>query len=70
MPDTLVPSARAEVERLAYSPREAARALGCSHQTVYNLITSGALRSVCIGARRLIPRDELERLLRVGGVTS
>ena len=59
----------AVVDRLAYSPREAASAVGVSYQTIYNLLAAGALRSVTVGTRRLIHREELERLLRDGGTT-
>jgi len=51
------------IERVAYSPNEAARALGLSLNHVYDLIRSGTIPSVRLGKRILIPRAELERML-------
>jgi len=51
------------VERLSFGVAEAARALGVSAKTVSRLVAAGTLRSVRIGGRRLIPADELRRLL-------
>lgn len=53
----------APVERLAYSTAELAEALGCSRQHIHNLLARGALPSVKLGARRLIPRAAVEKLL-------
>lgn len=50
-------------ERLAYSPAEAAEALGVCRQTIHNLIVRGEIRSVKIGRSRRIPAAELVRLL-------
>ena len=50
--------------RLAYSPGEAAHALGLSINNVYTLVREGKLPSLRLGKRLLIPRVELERLLR------
>ena len=41
-------------ERLAYSPTEAARKMGVGRTFLYELIASGALRTVKLGKRRLI----------------
>lgn len=38
-------------DRLAYSPAEAAAALGCSRQHIYALIQRGELRRFKVGAR-------------------
>lgn len=54
-PDTL---------RHAYSLDEAARSISLSRRALYNLIDSGELRTIKLGRRRLVPRDELERLCR------
>ncbi|MGA9803186.1 MAG: helix-turn-helix domain-containing protein [Terriglobales bacterium] len=43
-----------------------ARRWDVSKDTIYRLIATGALRSVTIGARRLIPRSEIERAELVG----
>lgn len=40
---------------------EAADLLGVGRTTVYGLLASGALTSVSVGTRRLIPHDSLER---------
>lgn len=40
--------------RLAYSPAEVARLLGIGRTRLYEEIGSGALRSFCLGRRRLI----------------
>ena len=55
-----------QVERLAYSPAEAAEALGVTRQHIYHLIERGAIRAVKLGRSARIPRAELERLLEVG----
>ena len=48
-----------EPNRLHYSRREAARALGLSLRTVDNLLASNRLGSEYVKARRLIHRDHL-----------
>jgi excisionase family DNA binding protein len=52
--------------RLVYSIQEAAQACGLSRATIYRLIAAGNLRTVKVGARRLIPVDSIETLLREG----
>lgn len=49
--------------KLAYSPAEAAEALGVGRSTVFDLMKSGKLRRVKIGAKTVIPRSSLEALL-------
>ena len=49
--------------RLVYSIREAAQATGLSLATLYRLISDGRLKTVKIGARRLIPVAALTALL-------
>ena len=48
--------------RLAYSIAEAAAVTSLSRATLYRLISSGKLRTVTVGARRLIPATEIQRL--------
>lgn len=45
--------------RLAYSPTEAAAAVGSSRQFIYDRIADGTLKSVTHGKRRFIPRAAL-----------
>lgn len=51
--------ARSALEPLLVPAREAARMLGISERTARHLIYSGALESVQIGTRRLVPTDAL-----------
>lgn len=51
------------IERLAYSPSEAAEALGVSRQHIYALIQRGELRTTTAGSRRLVPLSALVELL-------
>ncbi len=50
-------------EQLAYSPTDAARLLGLSSRSIYNLMANGTLASLKIGKSRRITHKELERLL-------
>ena len=54
---------RSPVERLAYSPEEAAEALGISRHLVYDLLRTGQLRSRKAGNRRLIGLSQIEAFL-------
>lgn len=47
------------MDRLLLTPVEAARALGIGRTKVYELITSGRLRSVRLDGCRRITRDDL-----------
>jgi excisionase family DNA binding protein len=60
-----VPIVSVPVERLAYSPTEAAQALGVCRQTIYRLLEAEQLRSFKVGSRRVIPASDLLQL--VGG---
>jgi excisionase family DNA binding protein len=51
------------VERLAYRYAEAAQALGCCTEHIANLVRRGELRSAEVGRCRVIPVEELRRLL-------
>lgn len=53
------------VDALAYSPRDAARALGVSDRTARRMIASGELASTKLGGRRLVPRASIDALLEV-----
>jgi excisionase family DNA binding protein len=53
-------------ERRTYTVREAAKVLGVGRNGVYELVRSGRLGSLRLGAeghRIVIPRDAVERLL-------
>lgn len=62
-----VPASVPVVQRYAYSPAEAAEALGISRATIYNLLARGEIKSTTIGRSRRIPCTELERLAGIGG---
>lgn len=50
-------------EPLAYSVPDAAKAIGVSKNTVWNLLRVGELRSFKLGARTLIRAEELRGLI-------
>ena len=50
-------------ERRSYTMEEAARALSISDSTVRRMVRSGAIRSVRIGKRMVVPASEVTRLL-------
>jgi excisionase family DNA binding protein len=52
-----------QVERLAYRYAEAAQAIGCCTEHIANLVRRGELRSAEVGRCRVIPVDELRKLL-------
>ena len=54
-------------EILAFNITDAARALGVGRGLIHELIKNGRLASTIVGGRRIIPRNELERLVREGG---
>ena len=49
------------IEKMLYTPTEAAKALGVSRSTVYVLIANGEVPSVRIGSCRRVPVDGLRR---------
>jgi excisionase family DNA binding protein len=61
---TVEPSKESTIPRLAYSPHEAALALGVCDETVYRLLKRGLLKSSSKLRHKLIPVSELERFLR------
>ncbi len=52
--------------RRAFSIRETELATSLSHATIYRLIASGKLTTVKVGARRLVPVEAIDALLREG----
>ena len=54
------------VRPAGFSPVEAARQLSISRSYLYLLIQKGLIRSVHIGARRVISAVEIDRVLREG----
>jgi excisionase family DNA binding protein len=54
---------RKAVERLAYSPDEAAELLGISRELIHDLLRTGQLGSVKARRRRLISKRHLEAFL-------
>lgn len=57
-------ASRDQGERLAYSFREVAEALGVSESHVSRLAKARVIPTVVVGKRKLVPREELEALLR------
>ena len=53
------------MDKLGYQISEAVEATGYSRSRLYDLMKAGELKFVQNGARRIIPRSELERLLSV-----
>lgn len=54
------------IERVAYTPRETAIALGISRSRLYHLIHEGTIRTITVGARLRVPKAELERIAGEG----
>jgi excisionase family DNA binding protein len=61
--------APASVGVLAVSPAEASRLAGIGRTTIYHAISSGDLKSLKIGARRLVAVDVLREWLLKHQVT-
>jgi excisionase family DNA binding protein len=55
-----------QIPALLFGFEEAAKMLGVSLWTVRRLVLSGDIRSVNVGARKLISKDEIERIVAVG----
>jgi excisionase family DNA binding protein len=53
-------------QRRALSIREAARSCGLSLATLYRLLKDGKLRTIKVGARRLVPVAAIDALLDGG----
>jgi excisionase family DNA binding protein len=52
------------MEQLMYRPAEAARVLGMGRTALFGLIKSGRLRSIKLGAARLITAEALQAFVR------
>jgi excisionase family DNA binding protein len=61
---------RWKMQRLTITVPEAARILGVSRMTAYTAVREGAIPSLRIGRRVLIPRIALDRLLAQAGGAS
>jgi excisionase family DNA binding protein len=48
---------------LLWSPAEAAKRLGLSRATLYELLAAGQIASLKVGARRLIPDEECRKFI-------
>ena len=57
-------TAAQHVERLLYTPEEAAKALAISRALVYDLVNRGEIRSLKIGASRRITPTALDEYIR------
>ena len=55
-----------EKERQAYTRKEAARIWGVSEGLVIKLDAAAKIRTIQIARRKLVPRSEIERVLREG----
>jgi len=53
------PDQEETVTKLLFTTAEAAELLGLGRSTVYELLASGALESICIGRARRIPHEAL-----------
>jgi excisionase family DNA binding protein len=51
------------VERQGYNVSEGARIVGVGRTTMHKLIREGRIKVVKIGARTIIPRHEIDRIL-------
>ncbi len=51
---------------LAYSIKDACRVSSLGRTNLYALLAAGALDSILIGKRRLIPAESLKKLIREG----
>ena len=59
------------IERLAYSPLEAAAALGVSKNLIYSMLNSGQIHSIRCGPgkkRLIVPAEALKAFLNQGKV--
>ncbi len=54
---------RETVERRGYNVSEGARIIGVGRTTMHKMIREGRIRTVKIGARTIIPKSEIDRLL-------
>ena len=59
----LAPTANAPVHPIAYSPQQAADALGVTRQTINNLMNRGDLRRYKVGRSTRIPKADVHALV-------
>lgn len=59
----MVAAQDAVVEREGLSVDQFCRAIGIGRTTVYAMIGRGEVRTRTFGARRIVPRSEIDRLL-------
>lgn len=52
-----------KIERLSYSVKEAAQALGCSERLLRSQIYAGKIPSFRVGKKILVPADSLKKKL-------
>lgn len=52
-------------ERFAYPVNDACHALGIGRTSLYELVKAGELKILRIAGRTLVPRSEIERLVRI-----
>ena len=55
-----------DYERFAYTVNAACAALSIGRTSLYGLVKKGELKLIQIAGRTLVPRSELERLIRIG----
>ena len=54
-------------DKLVYSASEVQRLLALSRHSVYEGMRTGAIPSISVGRRRLVPKAALEKLLTAAG---
>ncbi len=53
-------------ERLTWPVKEFCKATGISNSLFYELVKQNKIRTIKVGCRRLVPNDEVTRILRCG----
>ena len=56
----------ANSQPLAYRVKHFCKSVGLGKTKFYELLRDGKIRTIVIGGRRLVPADEVRRLLREG----
>lgn len=54
------------MERLGFSPKEVAAALGVNPKTIYGAIREGQIRALHIGKRLIVTKPVLDQMLNEG----
>ncbi|MBN1369960.1 MAG: helix-turn-helix domain-containing protein [Dehalococcoidaceae bacterium] len=54
-------------KKMVLSPQEAADALGLCLNSIYKMLRRGQLKGVRVERKILVPKQEIERLLRLDG---